>query len=97
MLIIYNKTHLYFNINIVIIALKYSFDFQPGHTKGLLIFHLYLGHGQKKHDEFNGIWYYNSLFEDYKILSDLVSFRFSVFPNSRTIEPVHRLMVGRGH
>ena len=54
----------------------FTFDFPFGH-KVCLIFHLYnlnlYGHERKKRDEFNGI--YHTLFEDYKILPDLVSFR----------------------
>ena len=49
-----------------------TFDFQSGHIKGLFIVHLHHVHGRKKRDEFNGIYY--SLFEDYKILLDLVNF-----------------------
>ena len=50
-----------------------TFDFQSGHTKGLFIFRLYHEHGLKMRDEFIGI--YHSVFEDYKLLSDLVNFR----------------------
>ena len=68
----YNKTY---PSLFVVIAFRCSFDqFQSGHNFFLFFVFIMGMHGRKKHDEFNGIIYY-SLFEDYKVPSDLVNFR----------------------